>query len=173
MPSGTLASATMTPRTMPPRPEGLTTASTRPRKDVPPPASEPAAATAADRGRPGRAHVQQNLHHLDRVIRHAIKDALVQAGDVDGEAAKAYQDLTRNFRASLQDAFHAAGDGGAFDHAALLTGVGDALSTLTEGLRGLRGVADDATDPRVEQPGGPGLDPRDAPVPGALVFELA
>jgi hypothetical protein len=175
MPSGTIASATMAPRIMPPRPEGLTTVATRPRKDppTPPPASEPIAAPAAERGRPGRAHVQQNLHHLDRVIRHAVKDALGQAGDVDNEAAKAYQDLTRDFRASLQDAFHAAGDGGAFDHAALLTSVGDALSALTEGLRSLRGAEDEATPPGVEAPAEPGVDLESAPVPGGLVSELA
>lgn len=175
MPSGTIASATKTPRILPPRPEGLTTLATRPRKDAPapPPTSEPAAASSAERGRPGRAHVQQNLHHLDRVIRHAVKDALGQAGDVDGDTTRAYQDLTRDFRASLQDAFHAAGDGGTFDHAALLTSVGDALSALTEGLRNLRGAEDEATPPRGEVPAEPGVDLDSTPVPGGLVSELA
>lgn len=175
MSSGTIASATMAPRIMPPRPEGLTTAATRPRKDIPtpPPAPEPATASVAERGRPGRAHVQQNLHHLDRVIRHAVKDALGQADAADGGAARAYHDLTRNFRDSLQDAFHAADDGRAFDHAALLTSVGDALSALTEGLRDLRGAEDAVMPPRFEAPAKPGVDVDSAPTPGGLVSELA
>lgn len=175
MPSDAIVSATMAPRIMPPRPEGLTTVATRPRKDAPatPPTSEPITAPVAERGRPGRAHVQQNLHHLDRAIRHAVKDALKQAGNVDGEAARAYHDLARDFRASLQDAFHAAGDGGTFDHAALLTSVGDALSALTEGLRHLRGAEEEATPPRTEALPEPGVDLGSAPVLGGLVSELA
>lgn len=87
--------------------------------------------------KPSRHHAQRNLHHLDRAIRHSIKDALRASGPVEPERAQEYRDLSKDFRASLKDAFHAASEGGSFDHAALLTGVSEALTNLAEYLGSL------------------------------------
>jgi len=123
--------------------------------------------------KPSRHHVQKNLHHLDRVIRHSIKDALRASGPVDPERAQEYGDLSKDFRASLKDAFHAAGDGGSFDHSVLLTGISEALVALTESLSELRANEEPppAGDEIIEMP--PPPEPEDGPTTGGLFSEYA
>ena len=91
-----------------------------------------------------RRHVQQSLHQLDRLVRHAIKDEIKEAGDMDRETVTALRDLSKTFRADLQTMFHEAGRGNDFDRSAILSGIGDAVVSLTEGLSALRG-ADETT----------------------------
>jgi len=120
--------------------------------------------------KPSRHHVQQNLHHLDRVIRHSIKDALRSSGPVEPERAQEYRDLSKDFRASLKDAFHAAGEGGSFDHAVLLTGVSEALTNLAEYLGSLN--PDPVTQPGEEVIAMPTVPEEDAPA-GVVFSEYA
>jgi hypothetical protein len=128
----------------------------------------------ASRTRQSRRHVQQNLHQLDRLIRHEIKDAINEAGDLDHETIAAMKDLTKDFRTSLKDSFLSAGKGHDFDHSAILSGVSDAIVGLTEGLRELRGAEDPETptDPTIVVP--PPLIPEkdilpEESVPGGLL----
>ncbi|MFO7655142.1 MAG: hypothetical protein R6X25_15185 [Candidatus Krumholzibacteriia bacterium] len=148
-----------------------------------------AAPESPTRGKASRAHVQQSLHHLTRVIRHAVKDATREAG-MDPEQVAGYRDLLHGFRDSLQDTFHAAGSGRDFDHSVVLAGVGEAMTSLTAGLKALRGadddvepvetlpvenppVAPDPVGPRPDEPTTPLPDLRIAPEPGGLLSAVA
>ena len=170
MSSGISDIVTTSPQRVHPHP------SARTRQAVEP--TESGAAQIADestmRTRHSRRHVQQNLHHLDRIIRHAIKDAVREAGDLDHETVTAIRDLAKDFRTSLQDTFLAAGRGQDFDHAIILSGVSDAIVAMTDGLRALRG-AEDPTPPKespivVPPPEVPDEDTvPEEPIPGGLL----
>jgi len=129
-------------RPLPTRPEALSVRTSRqPTKET---AAAVPEAEAVATSRPGRKHVQRNLHHLNREVRHAIKDALKEVDGMDRETVKAYQELARDFRDSLHATFQAAGEGEAFDHAAILSGVSEAMTGLTESLQAMRGAVDGA-----------------------------
>ncbi len=117
---------------------------------------DPAGAKAAPwgGGRPGRAHVQQSLHRLERLVRGAIEEQLAGA-DGDGTDAAAVRDLEAGFADSLRDAFHDAGRGHDFDRAALLSALGDAVGELTAGLASLREAREAAAAGEAE----PGVEP--------------
>ena len=103
-----------------------------------------------------------------------IKDAVREAGDLDHETVTAIRDLAKDFRTSLQDTFLAAGRGHDFDHSVILSGVGDAIVAMTDGLRALRG-AEDPTPPKelpvvVPPPEVPDEDTvPEEPIPGGLL----
>ncbi len=120
------------------------------------PVEAPTDATPADRS---RDHVQQSLHQLDRLVRHEIK-ARIEAGDLDRETVRSLKALTKDFRFALKDAFHGAGRGGDFDRSLILSGIGEAVTSLTEGLRALRGA-----EPEVEEIPGGAETPEVAPAP--------
>ena len=167
-----------------PVPEALTTTNTAPAgTDVPirptptrPTTDATAPATTApeaphrgdrsDRGRPRRHHVQQSLHHLERAVRHAVKDKLHESDAAGPKSVAAYRDLLHDFRDGLREAFHAAGKGREFDHESLLAGVGDAMAGLHTGLQALHDLVEenqpvpDPTTPYALQ---------DVPQPGGLV----
>lgn len=82
----------------------------------------------------GRRHVQQELHHLIRDVRHAIRDTLDDV-DLDDGTEDAIDDLQRNFRDALHQAVRDAGDGRRLDRQALLDGVLAAVGDLTSGLQ--------------------------------------
>ena len=91
--------------------------------------------------RPGRRHLQRELKHLVRDVRHDILGELKElkeTGDLDPEYAKAVKSLVGDFRDGLQQAYQAAGRGHDFDPAALEGAVGQAMADLTAGLAALR-----------------------------------
>lgn len=118
------------------------------------------------RGRSRHAHAQRSLHHLNRVVRHAVKDAVKSRDDLDQEDVKAYRELMHAFRDDLHAAFQSAGEDGE-----LHTGVVDALSNLVDGLKALRtDSGDDGIEENLPVPEGDGeLMIEDAPEPGGLV----
>jgi hypothetical protein len=122
------------------------------------PVEEEAPATVVDNS---RRHVQQSLHHLIKLVRHTIKDEMKAAGDMDHETMTALRDLTRSFRDDLHTTFHAAGSGNGFDRSMILPGIGEAVVSLTEGLRALRGA-----DEEIEET------PEIAPVPDEPVRDM-
>lgn len=87
---------------------------------------------------PGRAHVAQTLHQLDRQVRHAIKDALRDMDELPEEGRQELIDLAKDFRQQLQTVFHDAGRGHEFDRDAVAEKVRVALQDLLTGLDALR-----------------------------------
>ncbi|MBD3220767.1 hypothetical protein GF314_05955 [bacterium] len=155
-------------RPMPPVPTTeATEAPTRP--DGRTPASGPA------EHRPGKRHVQQSLHHLQRVVRHAVRDAVGRRGADDEKMAVESRDLIHDFRDDLRAAFVTAGEDGEFDHAGMLSAVAEALADLSEHLRELSTAAgEDRTGEVLPVPEPEGLpEIQDAPEPGGLVSTSA
>jgi hypothetical protein len=84
----------------------------------------------------GRRHVQQELHHLIRDVRHAIKDTLEDV-DLGDETEDAIDGLQRTFRDELHQAVRDAGDGRRLDRQVLMDGVLAAVGNLTSGLQAI------------------------------------
>jgi len=105
----------------------------------------------------------QSLCHLDRIVRHAIHDALKENETLTPEQRQEIRGLAKDFRQNLRDTFLAAGQGHDFDPTAILPGISSAVKELTEGLRALRGAEPDL--PPAEPPVKP------APVPYDPVAE--
>lgn len=103
--------------------------------------------------RSGRRHVQRDLKHLVRDIRHQVKDEIkdLRASGLEGSDEKigAVRAAYHDFRDQVQAVFHDAGQGRAFDTAAVPDGLGQAMAAFTAALRALNGTADDA-DPVVD-----------------------
>ncbi len=123
-----------------------------------------------------RRHVQQSLHQLDRLVRHAIKDEIKEAGDMDHETVTALRELTKTFKADLQTIFHEAGRGNDFDRSTILSGIGDAVVSLTERLSTLRGADEIPVEPPEvvpvpDEPSKPDLD--EFVEPGGLLESYA
>jgi hypothetical protein len=148
-----------------------TTAATEasPRPDGRTPAARP------DEHRPGKRHVQQSVHHLQRVVRHAVKDALGPRHAADDELGARSRDLVHDVRDDLHAALVAAGEDGEYDHAGMLSAVAEALADVAEHLRELSTAAgEDLTEdvlPIREPEGLPEI--QDAPGPGGLVSTTA
>ncbi len=113
------------------------------RRILPPRQPRPAPTPAAtappphqDGPRPGRAHVQQTVHGMERAVRHAIAEQ-TRDQDLPSEALRDLQELRKSFREELQDAVGAAGDGSRVDRTSLFDGIIGALQNLTAGLREL------------------------------------
>jgi hypothetical protein len=130
----------------------------RPRRGETP--VEAAAATATRTRRRGRAHVQQALHQLEKVVRNAVREELRSADDLDPRMRREIRELERRFAHDLSEAFHAAGRGRDFDPARLLSGVSEAVVGMTGALRLLL-----ATDepPAPDEIGGVEIVDREAP----------
>jgi hypothetical protein len=100
--------------------------------------------------RPGKAHIQQTLHHLERIVRHSLHDALKEAGDLDPATRREIRGLEREYRHDVRDLFLAAGRGRDFQPALILEGLGAVTREFTDGLRALRGAAEEL--PPSEEP---------------------
>ena len=92
-----------------------------------------AAEATATAGHPGRSHVQQTLHLLDRVVRQKLQDAL-KSSDLDARQRHEVLETEKSFREDLQDVFHAASDGSTVDGGKLLVGVQESMQNLVDGL---------------------------------------
>lgn len=126
----------------------------------------------------GRAHIQRDLKHLVRDVRHDVKSELKELRAAGDEAslqkAADVRDAYFSFRDQVQDAFTGAGRGGSFDAASVPEGLRTALLDFTARLAALNGPADDGLD------GAVGKDPAavdETPVPSAeapagTLFEL-
>lgn len=95
----------------------------------------------------GRSHIQRDLKHLVRDVRHDVKSEVKElraAGD-DASLQKAadVRDAYFSFRDQVQDAFTGAGRGGSFDAAAVPEGLRLALVDFTARLAALNGTATD------------------------------
>jgi len=95
----------------------------------------------ASRARHPRRHVQRYLKQLERIVRHQIRRELNEAEGLDRETSSRIKELAKEFRHQLQDTYLAAGRGHEFDPAAILTGLSEAVISLTEGLREINGTA--------------------------------
>jgi len=87
---------------------------------------------------PGRSHVAQALHQLNRQVRHAIKDALRDMDELPAEGRQELVELAKQFRNALHETFHDAGRGREFDREAVADQVRSALQDLLAGLEALR-----------------------------------
>jgi hypothetical protein len=101
------------------------------------PEAEQAASHARDEGdrqdHPGRSHVQQTLHQVERSVRQKLRDAL-EASSLDASAQREVLQVEKQFRGDLTAAFRAASDGGDVDPEALAEGVRSSLQSMAERL---------------------------------------
>ena len=91
----------------------------------------------------GRSHIQRDLIHLVREVRHEVKAEIKElraSGEGDPEMIAAVRSAYAEFRDQVQAAFKDAGRGGAFDAAAVPEGVRQAMISFTEKLRALNGT---------------------------------
>ncbi len=115
---------------------------------------------------PGRSHIQRDLKHLVRDVRHEVKAEIkeLRAGG-EGDAAKidAVRTAYAEFRDEVQSTFKDAGQGGAFDAAAVPEGLRQAMISFTDKLRALNGPVE---SPLPTLPvDGPVKDPTDTSLP--------
>jgi len=138
------------------------------------PAAEQAAAHARDENdrqdHPGRSHVQQTLHQVERAVRRQLRDALA-ASSLDDSAQREILKVEKQFRGDLTAAFRASSDGGEVDPAALAEGVRTSLESMAERLHFtlealLPPVPWEAEMP--PEPEAPEQPPASAPVDGGL-----
>jgi hypothetical protein len=101
--------------------------------------SRPANESPALHPRHQRRHVQQYLRHLVRIVRHEIRQELKEAEALDPDTSHRIKELEKDFRNQLRDTFLAAGRGHDFDPTAIISGLNEAVTSLTEGLRELNG----------------------------------
>jgi hypothetical protein len=103
---------------------------------------------------PGRSHIQRDLKHLVRNVRHEVKAEIKELrSDGDQEKIAAVRTAYADFRDQVQGAFKDAGQGNEFDAAAVPEGLRQAMISFTETLRTLNGPV-----------GGPVKDPDGTPV---------
>ncbi len=106
---------------------------------------------------PGRSHVQQTLHQLERVARHRVKEELKEA-EATPEQRREFREMSKEFSVALRDAFLDAGRGNRFSRALAVEGAGAAMAAYAERLRAYLGEP-------VEEPAV--VDPDSDPVAGA------
>jgi hypothetical protein len=147
-----------------------------------PDAAAPADDAAATSGtgapaRPGRAHIQQDVHHLAKAVRksmHAEMREMKQAGTWTPERAAALREMGGEFLSDLHDAFQGAGRGREFDGGKVPEGVRQAMISLTDKLKAFNGTeADDAAAPAGEGADAPTPKPDPLGPEGLLVDTLA
>ncbi|MBK9304044.1 MAG: hypothetical protein IPM94_09180 [bacterium] len=101
------------------------------------PEAEQAAAHAGDEGdrqdHPGRSHVQQTLHDVERSVRLQLRDAL-DASSLDDSAKREILKVEKQFRGDLAAAFRASSDGGEVDPSSLAEGVRTSLESMAAQL---------------------------------------
>lgn len=114
---------------------------------------------------PGRSHVAQALHQLNRQVRHAIKDALRDMDELPAEGRQELVELAKQFRNDLHEIFHDAGRGHAFDREVVADQARSALEDLLAGLEALRAKYAAPVEPAPAEPvpaeGSPATKPAD------------
>jgi len=124
-------------------------AATQPSRTELPPAQDPETTAT----QPGRRHIQRDLKHLSRIIRHQVKNEIKElraAGDASQEKIQAVRELNRAFHQDLQDLFHAAGRGSGFDTTTIAEGLRQAMIDFTAALRELNGSAVEVEDQQTD-----------------------
>ncbi len=120
---------------------------------------------------PGRSHIQRDLKHLVRDVRHEVKAEIKelraggegQTANIESAKIDAVRTAYAEFRDEVQGAFKDAGQGGAFDAAAVPEGLRQAMISFTDKLRALNGP-DESPLPTLPVDG-PVKDPTDTTLP--------
>lgn len=127
----------------------------------------------------GRAHIQRDLKHLVRDVRHDVKSELKELRAAGDEAslqkAADVRDAYFAFRDQVQGAFTGAGRGGSFDAASVPEGLRLAMVDFTARLAALNGTAREDVDTVVKDPAAEDAAPLPVEdlLPGSLFAVLA